>query len=148
MKERILFVDDDSNILEAFERQLRKKYNVETALGSEEGLKALNERGRYAVIVSDLRMPGMDGNQFLANAKNIAPDSARIMLTGYADLQSAIKAINNGKIFRLLTKPCSAGSLVKALEEGIEYHKKNTGAKSDKFPKSFSFAQRSLYLKE
>ncbi|MBN2060547.1 MAG: response regulator [Deltaproteobacteria bacterium] len=140
MKERILFVDDDSNILEAFKRQMRKKYDVETALGGEDGLDALRNGGRYAVIVSDLRMPGMDGNIFLTKAKNIAPNSTRIMLTGYADLQAAMKAINNGKIFRLLTKPCPTGSLMEALEEGIVHYKKNIGTQSDKSPKKVLIA--------
>ena len=125
MENRILFVDDDTNILDSYRRQLRKYFHIETALGSESGLQAVKNDGGFAVIVSDLRMPGMDGNEFLSRVKDISPESVRIMLTGYADLQNAIKAINQGSIFRLLTKPCSNRDLTEALKTGIEQYKKN-----------------------
>ena len=104
MEYKVLFVDDDANILSAYKRQLRKYFHIETARGSEIGLQEIKSNGGYAVIVSDLKMPGMDGNQFLAKVKDISPESIRIMLTGYADLQNAIEAINRVNIFRLLTK--------------------------------------------
>ena len=125
MHERILFVDDDINILEGYKRQLRKKFEIDTAEGSEMGLKAIKNNNPYAVIVSDLRMPGMDGNQFLSRVKEIAPETIRIMLTGYADLKSAMEAINNGNIYRLLTKPCDKDILIDALNSGIEHYNKN-----------------------
>jgi DNA-binding NtrC family response regulator len=130
MQNRVLFVDDDLNILDGYKRQLRKQFDIETAEGGEKGLDAVKNKGPFAVIVSDLRMPGMDGNQFLAHVKEVAPDSTRILLTGYADLKSAIEAINNGSIFRLLTKPCDRADLIQTLENGIDQYKKNVRSKA------------------
>ena len=118
--EKILFVDDEPNILEAFERQFRKRFAVETAVGPEDGLAAMETRGPYAVIVSDLRMPGMDGIQFLSRAKELAPDTMRIMLTGHADTAAAINAVNQGSIFRFLNKPCVPEVLAKTIEAALE----------------------------
>jgi len=123
MTDKILFVDDDTEILAAFQRQLRKRFHIETALGGREGLKAVMNRGPYAVIVSDLRMPGMDGIQFLSRSREIAPDSVRMMLTGYAELQTAIDAVNQGNIFRFLTKPCPQDLLVDVLAAGIKQYR-------------------------
>jgi len=123
MAEKILCVDDDPNVLSALERTLRKQYAIHTAEGAEEGIKAIEAEGPFAVIVSDLRMPGMDGIQFLAHVKEIAPDSVRIMLTGHADLKVSIEAVNEGNIFRFLTKPCPPEKLSKALDAGIELYR-------------------------
>jgi response regulator RpfG family c-di-GMP phosphodiesterase len=122
MPERVLFVDDDPNILAGFQRQLRKTFAVETALGGEQGLEMLSERGPFSVIVSDLRMPVMDGIQFLSRVRQAAPDSVRIMLTGNADLHAAIDAVNEGHIFRFLTKPCEPQALINALAAGIRQY--------------------------
>jgi len=130
MENRILFVDDDSNILDGYKRQLWKHFSIETAEGGEKGLDAVKNNGPFAVIVSDLKMPDMDGNQFLAHVKDLTPESTRILLTGYADLRSAIEAINNGSIFRLLTKPCDKVDLVQALENGIDQYLKNVRSKT------------------
>ncbi|HUT94764.1 MAG TPA: HD domain-containing phosphohydrolase [Thermoguttaceae bacterium] len=119
MSARILFVDDDQMLLETYQRQLRKFYRVEMALGAEEGLAAVAERGPFAVIVSDMRMPGMNGIQFLAKVREIAPDTVRMMLSGYADVESAIEAVNEGNIFRFLTKPCPRPTLIKAIDAGL-----------------------------
>ena len=131
METRILFVDDDSNILDGYKRQLRKQFTIETAEGGEKGIQIIKNNGPFAVIVSDLKMPGMDGNRFLAHVKEISPESTRILLTGYADLRSTIDAINNGSIFRLLTKPCDRIDLIQALENGIEQYLKNVRSKAD-----------------
>jgi DNA-binding NtrC family response regulator len=125
MAHRVLFVDDDPYILAAFKRQLRKQFHIDTAESPEKGLTALRESGPYAVIVSDLRMPGMDGNEFLYRAREMTPDSVRILLTGHADLQAAMHAINSGNVFRLLTKPCPTDVLVDALTRGVEKHIEN-----------------------
>jgi len=122
MPERILFVDDEPNILAGFYRQLRRAFDVETALGAQEGLDAVSARGPYAVIVSDLRMPGMDGIRFLSKVREMAPDSVRMMLTGFADLQTAIEAVNEGNIFRFLTKPCESEVLKNALSAGVRQY--------------------------
>jgi FixJ family two-component response regulator len=122
--EKILFVDDDANLLEGCARQLRKRFQLDTARGGAPGLAAVAERGPYAVVVSDLRMPEMDGLQFLAQVKALAPETVRMMLTGYPDLQAAIDAINEGNVFRFLTKPCAPEGLIQALEAGLEEYRR------------------------
>jgi len=129
MNEKILAVDDEKNILDAIQRQMRKKFHVETALGPEEGLAAVKQRGPYAVVISDLRMPKMDGIQFLTRVKQLAPDTVRVMLTGNADLENAIQAVNEGNIFRFLTKPCSPEILEKVIQGGIEQYRLVTAEK-------------------
>ena len=123
---KVLMVDDDANVLAAYKRQLRKRFNIDTAQGADKGLDAVERKGPYAVIISDLRMPGMDGIQFFSRARKISPDSIRMILTGYADLQTAIKAINEENIFQLLTKPCAPDDLAEAITFGIEQFVKNT----------------------
>jgi response regulator RpfG family c-di-GMP phosphodiesterase len=120
---RILCVDDEPNILEAFERQLRKHFEVHTASGPEKGLQVIAESGPFAVVVSDLRMPGMNGIEFLSRVRQTAPDTVRIMLTGDADLGAAMTAVNEGKIFQFLTKPCPGEMLTRALEAALEQHR-------------------------
>ncbi|MCF8106462.1 MAG: response regulator [Desulfohalobiaceae bacterium] len=123
MMEKILFVDDEQNILDGIRRRLRKTFPVETALGPVEGLQAVNKKGPFAVVVADLRMPVMDGIKFLIRLKERSPDSVRMILTGNADLQSAIKAVNEGHVFRFMTKPCPTDVLVKVLRNGIEQNR-------------------------
>ncbi len=122
MSEKILYVDDDPNILAAYKRILRNKFTVETAPGGKEGLEAMAAIGPFAVVVTDMRMPEMDGIEFLANVKRIAPDTVRMMLTGNADLQTAMNAVNEGKIFQFLTKPCPKETLVKSVEMALRQY--------------------------
>jgi response regulator RpfG family c-di-GMP phosphodiesterase len=123
MDGKILFVDDDVNILSAFKRQLRTLYDIDTAQGGTAGLEKLRTESPFAVVVADLRMPGMDGVQFLSKAKEISPDSVRMMLTGHADLGAAINAINEGSIFRLLTKPCAHEALITSLNDALKQYR-------------------------
>jgi DNA-binding NtrC family response regulator len=81
---KVLFVDDDCHVLSAFQRLFRNFFVIDTALGVVAGLKVVSERGPFSVIVSDLKMPGMDGIQFLSQARKIAPESIGIILTGNA----------------------------------------------------------------
>lgn len=129
MAEKVLCVDDDASILDAYRRLLRKQFHIETALGGPEGLEAIAHHGPYAVVVADMRMPGMDGIEFLAKVRQSTPDSVRMMLTGNADVHTAIKAINEGRIFRFLTKPCPPEVLAKALGAGIEQYRLITAEK-------------------
>ena len=122
MSNRILCVDDEPNILLAFARQLRR-FEISTALGAELGLKTIEETGPFAVVVSDLRMPHMNGVQFLAKVKELSPNTIRIMLTGEADLYAAAEAVNQGSIFRLLLKPCPADVLGSALDAALEQYR-------------------------
>ncbi len=115
MTDKILFVDDEVNVIQSMKRQLRKRFPMKTALSGEEALRKLKEEGPFAVIVSDMRMPGMNGIELLKKVKNLYPDTVRIMLTGNADQETAIEAVNSGEIFRFLTKPCSTAVLVPAL---------------------------------
>ncbi|MFM8320963.1 MAG: HD domain-containing phosphohydrolase [Chloroflexota bacterium] len=123
MNEAILFVDDEENILAGFQRQFRGRYCVATAGSGSQGLKILQEQGPFAVVVADLRMPGMDGVKFLARVKELAPTTSRMLLTGHADLGTAIEAINSGQIFRFLTKPSSPNELRQALESALDQHR-------------------------
>jgi response regulator RpfG family c-di-GMP phosphodiesterase len=119
MTEKILLVDDDSNILDAYRRSLNREFMLETALGADLALKLFADSGPYAVVVVDMRMPGMDGLQLLARIKTISPDTVRIMLTGNADTETAIHAINEGNIFRFLNKPCSKDLMAKTLTAAL-----------------------------
>lgn len=125
MQEKILFVDDDANILAAYKRNLRKQFNIHTANSGEDGLALIKDKGPFAVVLSDLRMPGMDGFDFLSKVKESNPDSICIMLTGHAELQSSLRAVNEGYIFRFLTKPCKVNILSKAISSGLEQYARN-----------------------
>ncbi len=129
MTEKVLCVDDDESVLAGYHRRLRKDFQIEVATSGAAGLTSLKAKGPFAVIVSDMRMPGMDGIQFLSQAKALAPDSARIMLTGYCDQQVAINAVNEGNIFRFLTKPCETDTLTRAIAAGVTQYKLVTAEK-------------------
>jgi response regulator RpfG family c-di-GMP phosphodiesterase len=119
---KILFVDDDPNILDGFKRQLFRHFDVETAPGGAEALVLLEHPEEYAVVVADMRMPEMSGVEFLAKARVCAPDVVRLMLTGNADQGTAIEAINSGSIFRFLNKPCPTEKLVETLKSSVRQH--------------------------
>ena len=127
--ERVLFVDDEEHILSAFRREFRKDYEIETATGAEDGLRTIAARGPFSVIVSDFRMPKVDGNRFLAATKKLTPDSVRVMLTGHADLGTAVQAINEGSIFRFLTKPCPHETLANVLAAAVHQYRLVVGEK-------------------
>lgn len=129
MRERVLFVDDDPNVLEAHKRKLRKALTVDTALGGKEALEVIAKKGPFAVIVADMHMPGMDGIQFLAKVNEQAPNTVRMMLTGHADIEVAVQAVNEGNIFRFLTKPCPPTVLGNALIAGINQYRLVTAEK-------------------
>ncbi len=123
MSKKILIVDDESDVLASLRFQLGRKYEVETAQGIEQGLSAIVNNGPYAVVISDMRMPRLDGIQFLAWVKAKAPDTVRILLTAYADLRSAMDSVNNGNVFRFLTKPCPPPVLMTALEDALKQYR-------------------------
>jgi len=122
MLDKILCVDDDPHLLAALQRDLRRQFEIDTAMASTEGLLAVESEGPYAVVVSDLRMPEVDGIEFLARIREKSPDTVRVMLTGNADLDAAVAAVNEGNIFRLLIKPMEPGALAKALSAAAEQH--------------------------
>jgi FixJ family two-component response regulator len=123
MVKRILFVDDDPRVLQAFERQFYKRFEIRTAIGPDLGLQTLANDGPFATVVSDLRMPGMNGIEFLTRVRQASPDTVRVMLTGDADLSAAMAAVNEGKIFQFLTKPCPSEMLTRTLESALEQHR-------------------------
>lgn len=118
-----MLVDDEPLILASIKRQLRKRFDVDTATSGQEGLDKVRDHGPYAVVVSDMQMPQMDGVQFLSAVQELAPNSVRIMLTGNADQRTAVDAINRGSIFRFHTKPCPLEDLAKSIAAGIEQHR-------------------------
>src|ERR1700690_3969334 len=122
-KPRVPFVDDEPNVLEGLSLTLRRGYEVVLAGSGEAGLDVLTRDPTIAAVVSDMRMPGMDGATFLGKARAVLPDATRLLLTGQAELALAIAAINEGRIFRFLTKPCPPPVLVAAVEAGVELHR-------------------------
>jgi DNA-binding NtrC family response regulator len=117
MSERILFVDDEPNVLEGIRRTLRKQGDLFTAASGADGLRMLSEDGPFALVVSDMRMPLMNGAQFLAKVREQAPETVRMILSGQADLQATIDAVNDGHIYRFLSKPCPTDQLLGAIDD-------------------------------
>lgn len=125
---RVLLVDDEPNVLASLSMNLKRRYQVVTADSGAKGLEQLAQ-GSFAVIVSDMRMPNMDGAAFLAQARKAAPDVVRMLLTGQSDINSAISAVNDGQIFRFLTKPTPPEVLLGALESAMAQHRLITAEK-------------------
>ena len=119
-KYTILFVDDEPNILRALKRALFKM-NINMLL-ADSGKKALEilEGNTVHVVVSDMKMPHMSGAELLEQVAKLYPDTFRVVLTGFADIDSTIKAVNQGKIHRYLQKPWDNQELMNTLEEGLE----------------------------
>ncbi len=122
MKPKILLVDDEPNIIHSYSRGLRKEWDLVTALSGEEGLTAIREQGPFPVIVSDFNMPCMNGITFLARTIESSPESVRVMLTGEGDFQIATQAVNEGNIFRFITKPCPLDRLQKILSDSLRQY--------------------------
>lgn len=121
---RLLCVDDEPGVLEGITLTLRRRqYDVTTAGSGAAALEAIRQGGAPAVVISDMRMPGMDGTAFLAKVRQVSPDTVRMLLTGQADIESAIAVVNEGQIFRFLTKPCSPSVLLGAVEAAVEQHR-------------------------
>ena len=123
---RILCVDDEENILKAIQRSLRKKFEIHTAVSGREGLEVLAQDGPFQVVVSDMKMPGMNGATFLSHVRKASPQTVRLLLTGFAEFDTVVAAINQGHIFRFLAKPCSAGDLLQAIEAGVAQYRLQT----------------------
>ena len=122
-KPRVLFVDDEQRLLESLAVLLRRDYDVQLATSGPEALQKLSELKNVSVVVSDFRMPNMDGATFLHEVMLRAPTATRILLTGEAGVEGAKEAVNKGQIFRFLTKPCPTDQLKAALEAGVDLHR-------------------------
>lgn len=129
MSEKVLFVDDEPAFLANYKLMLPENFLADTAVGGEQGLTAIREQGPYAVVISDMRMPGMNGVQFLSRVRLVAPDTIRMILTGYTDITAAMDAVNEGNIFRFLAKPCQQDVLAKAVTSGLIQYRLITAEK-------------------
>lgn len=123
MKEKILLVDDVVEITEACSRVLRDSFEVHTASDADEALKECERHGPFAVVISDDDMPGMKGVELLAKIHETSPSTVRMMLTGLTDLEVAVQALHQGRIFRFLTKPLNLESLRAAVDEAVQQHR-------------------------
>jgi response regulator RpfG family c-di-GMP phosphodiesterase len=119
--DNVLLVDDNEEILNSYRRYFYRSIPVDTESNPLEALVRL-KKTNYKVVLSDLKMPQLDGIQFLSKAKEISPDTTRIMITGYADVNVAITAVNEGQVFRFLTKPSPPELIEKAIKAGIEFY--------------------------
>jgi response regulator RpfG family c-di-GMP phosphodiesterase len=122
-KLKVLCVDDEPQVVAGLSLHLRRNYQPLLATSGQSALEMLQQNPTTAVIVSDMRMPGMDGAAFLSQARKLVPDAVRMLLTGQADIESAIAAVNHGQIFRFLTKPCPPSMLLTALDAAAEQHR-------------------------
>ncbi|MBL8910073.1 MAG: response regulator [Archangium sp.] len=128
-KPRVLCVDDEPGVLEGLMFTLRRKFDVLTATSGAKGLELLAQERSVAVVISDMRMPEMDGAAFLARARVVAPHASRLLLTGHADLPAAITAVNEGQLFRFLQKPTPAPMLLSVVEAATEQNRLLTAEK-------------------
>jgi CheY-like chemotaxis protein len=119
----ILCVDDEPRVVDGLAVHLRRDYQVLVANGGNGALQILKDKGAPAVIVSDMRMPGMDGATLLKHVRQLYPETTRILLTGEPGRDAAIAAVNEGQIFRFLTKPCPPDQLRSAIEAGVVHHR-------------------------
>lgn len=122
-RESILFVDDEPNLLSSIRRQLGREFHVLTATGGAEALELLARTPAIAVVVSDMRMPGMSGVDLMQAVRERHTRVVRMMLSGQADLDSTIAAVNDGHIFRFVTKPATAELLRKNLHAALEQYR-------------------------
>ncbi len=128
-RQTILFVDDEPAVLEGFQRLLHNEFEIEVAMGGPAALRRIEAAGPYAVIVADMRMPDMNGIELLELVKVSTPDTVRVMLTGTGDMDTAISAVNEGSIFRFLTKPADKETLSKALAASLAQYRLITSEK-------------------
>jgi CheY-like chemotaxis protein len=119
---KVLCVDDEQRVLDALRRHLQESFHVLTATSGAVALNICRQQPDLAVVVSDMRMPEMDGATVLSNVRKLRPSAVRVLLTGQADMAAAIKAINEGQIFRFLTKPCAPDHFMSVMQEAIRQH--------------------------
>ncbi len=122
MNKKILCVDDEPHILEGFRRNFRRQYDIRIAEGARQALAVMERENDFAAIVTDMRMPEINGVQLLEFVRRTYPDMVRIMLTGDSEQETAMQAVNNGEIFRFLHKPCAPEEFEKAVEAAIYQH--------------------------
>ncbi|MBK8231192.1 MAG: response regulator [Candidatus Eisenbacteria bacterium] len=121
-RHRILLVDDEPNVLSGLSRQLRGQFQISTANSGQEALDLLQTTGPFAVVMSDMRMPNMNGVELLSAVRERRPDAVRIILSGQSDFIDSIKAVNEGRVFRFLLKPCHRDELRQVLGEATRQY--------------------------
>ncbi len=126
-RDRVLLVDDEPHLLQALERGLRGRFAIETTDDPAHAIELVANNGPYAVLISDMRMPVVDGAALLSHALRVSPDTSRIMLTGNADSSTAARAVNEGGVFRFLNKPCALSQLSEVIETALEHHRRLRG---------------------
>lgn len=122
MTRKVLLVDDEENVLAGYHRVLRKRFEMDLALGGPQALQAIEGHGPYAVLVVDMQMPGMNGVELLQKVQELYPETIRVMLTGNLDQRTAMEAINRGQVFRFLTKPCAPEELGQILDASLRQY--------------------------
>jgi two-component system NtrC family sensor kinase len=121
---RILFVDDEHNVLRSLERLfLEEEYEIFTAASGQEGLETIEQSGPFQLIVSDYRMPAMNGVEFLSEVFRRWPDTERIILSGYADTAAIVAAINEGRVYKFIAKPWNDDDLLRTIREVLDRNK-------------------------
>jgi len=118
----VLFVDDDPLVLKSCRRALGEQFQIQTASSAAEALGLIDAAAPPAVVVADQQMPGMNGIDFLINLRSMVPDAVRIMLTGQADLSTAMQAVNLGQVFRFLTKPVDVPTLREVVTAAVQVY--------------------------
>ena len=122
LNNKILCVDDEESILRGFQLNLRKNFKIHLASDGQEGLEVFKREGGFAVVLSDMRMPRMNGAEMLAAIKKIDPEVVTVLLTGFTDFESAMAAVNEGNVFRMLSKPCPPDTLNRVLLDAVNQY--------------------------
>ena len=126
---RILCVDDDLRLLEGLRRVLQLDYDVVLESNPLVALRRLESEPDFQVVLCDMKMPRIDGTQFLSRARQILPAATRVLLTGVASLEALVTAVNEGGVFRFLTKPCPREQLLAAVRAAVDQHRQTPGAR-------------------
>ncbi len=129
---KILIVDDDEAALLLYIEELSKHFDVSSASSAKAGLDLLAHAGPFTAVISDMRMPVMDGAEFLGRVSERAPDTMRMVLTGYTDLNSVMQAINSGHVYRFISKPCPLYDLVNSVRDAVRQHHRQSALRTAK----------------
>lgn len=121
---RVICVDDEPHVAAGLALHLRRRYEVEVAASGQAGLELLDRSPEAAVVISDMRMPHMNGAEFLTKALAAHPNTTRILLTGYSELDAAVQAVNRAQVYRFLVKPCPPAELLRTVEAGADLHRR------------------------
>lgn len=144
----LLIVDDDRRTLSGLRRHLEDEYRVLTAHNGEEALKVLDEEQNVKVIIADYRMPHINGLDFLLQVQDRYPDLMSIMLTGYPETQLVIDAVNEGKVYQFLTKPCSIERLTEAIGGALQAYEEKVHIQKFRRMESRTHASQELSERE